>query len=235
MKVRFATPCLTHHVAAEFCLAALGTERLLTKAGIDHDWYQRPGDPFIGKVRSDMVGDFLESADTDLFFLDDDVSWEPEKALKFILSDVDVLAGVYPQRQDELNWPCVLEANDGALVERDGLVKALAAPTGFMRIKRRVLEKLWPLAPPYRTQEADGTERHRRAVFHCGPTEDGRWWGEDYVFCNAVNANGFEVWIDPSVSFWHRGTKRWGGRMAESLDVFRERASTSVPTESEAA
>ena len=232
--VRFSTPCLTHQVSLEYLMSALRTEKLLLDKGIGHEWSNRPGDPFIGKARSSSACEFLKGEGTDLFFLDDDIGWPCEKVLEFIERPEPVLAGVYPHKLEETSFPCSLEADGDHLVEKDGLYRAVMAPTGFMRIKRWVLEKLYHLSPPYRETEADGTVYERRAIFNTGPGADGNWWGEDYAFCNSCRAEGIEVWIDPDIPFYHRGTKRWGSNMNDSLPAFRERA-RALNTTSEAA
>lgn len=231
MKLQLSTPCLTHQVSIEYLLSALRTEKLLLENGIAHEWTNRTGDPFIAKARSSIVCDFLASDATDLFFLDDDIGWPCEKVLEFLRSDAPVIAGVYPHKLEITSWPCSLEAVDGDLIENGGLYKAVLAPTGFMRIKRWVLEKLYETAPPYREMEADGRKFERRAVFLSGPAQDGEWWGEDYAFCNACRLADIDIWIDPVIPFYHRGTKRWGAQMSFSMDVFSERAATRKTSE----
>lgn len=224
MHTVFATPCLSHTVSIEYLLSALRTEKLLLDNGIGHEWTNRTGDPFIAKARSSIACDFLAGKGTDLFFLDDDIGWPCEKALEFIQSDAPVIAGVYPHKLEETSWPCSLEADGPGLVEQDGLYRAVLAPTGFMRIKRWVLDKLYEGAPPYREIESDGRWFERRAIFNSGPAADGQWWGEDYAFCNACRAADIEVWIDPNIPFYHRGTKRWAGNMSGSMETFETKA-----------
>lgn len=228
MLVRFATPCLTHHVALEFLISALQTEKLLNEQQVPHIWANRPGDPFIAKARSSEACEALADLETtDLFFLDDDIAWPPEKVLEFLESDAPVIAGVYPHKLDTVSWPCSLEASatSGELIRNGNLVKAVLAPTGFMRIKRWVLEKLYETAPPYKEIEASGKTFERRAIFVEGPGLDGDWHGEDYAFCNSCARAGIDVWIDPDIPFFHRGQKRWGGTLANSMNVFDEKAS----------
>ena len=223
--VQFSTPCLTHQVSLEYLMSALRTQKLLTDHRIRHEFSNRAGDPFIAKARSSAAAEFLKNPLlTDLFFLDDDIGWPDYKVLEFINRPEPVVAGVYPHKQEALSWPCSLEADGDSLVERNGLYRAVLAPTGFMRIKRWVLEKLYQDAPPYRETEADGKTHERRAIFLEGPGADGNWWGEDYSFCNSCRANGIDVWIDPDMPFYHRGTKRWCANMKESLEVFKQKA-----------
>lgn len=228
MKLQLSTPTLSASVAIEYLLSALRTEKLLLESGIAHEWTNRTGDPFIAKARSSIACDFLASDATDLFFLDDDIGWPCEKVLEFVRNDdAPVLAGVYPHKLEETSWPCSLEADDDGIIERGGLYKAVLAPTGFMRIKRWVIEKLYEDAPPYREIEASGKKFERRAIFNSGPAGDGEWWGEDYAFCNACRVAGIDIWIDPAIPFYHRGTKRWGAQMSYSLDVFEQKAAAA--------
>jgi hypothetical protein len=234
--VRFHTPCLTSQVSIEYMMSAVRTEQMLNHHGVNHVWSNKCGDPFIAKARSNAVCDFLRSeAETDFFFLDDDLGWPPEKVLEFIHSDAPIIAGAYPQKTEDTSWPCALEAGDNGLIGKGGLYKAMLAPTGFMRIKRWVLEKLYEKAPPYTETYLDG-ERENRAVFVCGPSTDGKWWGEDYSFCNQCSAEGISIWIDPDIDFYHRGTKRWANNMSASVAVFEEKAAAHVArTRSQAA
>lgn len=222
--VRFSTPCLTSNVSIEYLMSALRTQKLLLDNGVNNVWSNRCGDPFIAKARSSAACDFLKTEETDLFFLDDDIGWPADKVLEFIRSDAPVIVGVYPHKLEETSWPCSLEADGADLVEKDGLYRAILAPTGFMRIKRWVLEKLYDKAPPYRETEADGAMHERRALFNSGPAADGNWWGEDYAFCNLCRSEGIDVWINPDIDFYHRGAKRWAGNMSASIGVFKEKA-----------
>lgn len=238
MKLVLATPSLTHTVVLEYLMSAVATTKHLLDHGVVHEWRNRPGDPFIAKCRSNMVHDFLKDPDaTDLLFLDDDLGWPCEKVLEFVQRDEPILCGVYPQKLDELNFPCALMPGDAGLIERDGLVRATHAPTGFMRIKRWVLEKMWDVSPLYRERDYDGITYARRAVFNAGPAQDEQWWGEDYHFCNLATQLGIEIWIDPDIPFYHRGQKRYGARLKDSIPVFREKAKLLIEgkTTSEAA
>lgn len=233
---RFATPCLDHRVTLEYLMSALKTEKMLLDQQIKHEWSNRPGDPFVAKARSSCACDFLNGEATDLFFLDDDIGWPTEAVYRFLQSDVPVIAGVYPHKLDELSFPCSFEADGDQLIERDGLYKAVLAPTGFMRIKRWVIEALYKDAPAYRETESDGVTYERKAIFNSGPAGDGNWWGEDYAFCNACRAHGIDVWIDPNIPFYHRGQKRYEATLSHSIADFKAKAlARAAQTTSEAA
>ena len=224
--VIFATPSLGHAVSLEYLRSALETQTLLHHKGHGGGWLTLGGDCFVAQARSRIVGDFLDGPGDDLFFLDDDLGWPAAKALEFVERDEDIVVGVYPKKQDTADWPVALQADEatGALIERNGLYKAMNAPTGFMRIKRHVLEKLWSLSPPFRYAAPDGKSKDYRAVFNSGPAADGQWWGEDYAFSNLALSHGFDIWVDPDIHFQHRGTKVYAASMLPALQTFRKRA-----------
>lgn len=230
--VYFATPSLDHRVTLNYLTSWTDTVWLLKDRGIRHGCINRGGDCFVAKVRSKIVGDFLKTDGTDLFFLDDDIGWPAEKALEFIDSPELIIAGVYPKKSDDLDWPVMLDADadTGNLFElMDGgsahLVRANGfAPAGFMRIKRHVLEVLWDKAPLFRDPESGGKVGEYRAIFQSGPDADGWWCGEDVNFCREAVAAGFDIWVDPHIEFSHRGGKTWTGTLADHLDTFRHKA-----------
>lgn len=225
--VIFATPCYDHRVCYEFLKSSLETEWALNARGIARGYIGRGGDQFIAKVRNKIVTEFLKNYPmaTHLFFLDDDIGWPPGKVIEFLDRPEDIIAGIYPKKQENRDFPVELEADafSGSLVERDGLVKARGVPTGFMRIKRRVLEKMAEVSGTFREMDADGTWGEYYEIFRCG-VMNGEFNGEDYIFCQNAMAMGFEIWVDPNIPFTHRGNKKWADNLSLHLDVFREKA-----------
>jgi hypothetical protein len=230
--VCIATPSLTHGVAIEYLRSALQTDWELTKRGYDRAYLTHCGDQFIAKARNKLVNDFLVNHPgvENFFFIDDDLGWPAEKFIEFIERDEDVLVGVYPKRSDDEDWPVVVKGEGGVLEERDHLIRVLRGPTGFMRIKRRVLEALQPHAPLFKDINPQGQTEETHAFFAAGVAPDGWFWTEDYIFCNNVVAAGFEIWADPDVEFTHRGSKAWGGTLRSVVPTFVKRAAEAEMT-----
>lgn len=226
-KVVFGIPCYDHRVAIEFFRSAIQTEVLLAEKGIMHTYMLKPGDQFIAKVRSKIASEFLRDHPdaTHLFFLDDDISWPPSKVIEFLERDEDILAGIYPKKQEKRDFPVELEGNvkTGELIEKDGLVRAIAVPTGFMCIRRNVLEELSRHAGTFREQDANDQWHEYSYIFRTAVTSDGMFAGEDYVMCQNARAAGFEIWVDPAIPFTHRGPRLWKDNLSDHLDVFREK------------
>lgn len=223
--VVFATPNLSHSVAREFHHSALQTDWLLAEKGWNRIYIDHPGDQFIAKARNILVQEFLDKHPMagSFFFLDDDLGWPAEKIISFLESPVDILVGAYPKRSEEKDWPIVIAGEEGKLVEQDGLIRVVRGPTGFMRIKRHVLEAMREHAPPF-MHELKGEIISTPGFFAAGVAPDGYFWTEDYIFCQNAVACGFEIWLDPDIKFTHRGTRAWEGNIIDDIPTFRERA-----------
>lgn len=215
----FAIPCVSHTVSVEFFYSYQASSQLLMKAGITHGCINVNGDCYLASARNRLVHKFLtEFPDaTDLFFLDDDIGWtDPEAIGRLLLDEVDVVAGVYPKKQEKLEFPVVMDDSLGHLIQSpSGLFKALRVPTGFLRIKRHVLEKMAEESPKYTQALAEGGSTTIAEIFQMG-VKDGLWWGEDFDWCNKWTAMGGEIWVDPTIEFTHSGRKQWKGRLWDS-------------------
>lgn len=221
-RVVFATPTLDHRVCVEYLRSYVETLGLLGVNGVPFAHVYVGGDQFIAKARNLLVTKFLRDHPqaTDLFFLDDDVGWPAAKVIEFLCREEDVVAGAYPQKCAGEFYPCTLVPDAaGKLVERHGLYQAQLAPTGFMRIKRPVLERLAEQSTTYLHRNPDGTEERHYAIFEAGVHhESGEFWGEDYYFCRRWAEAGGEIWLDPDVSFTHRGNQVWRGTFRDVLN-----------------
>ena len=84
--------------------------------------------------------------------------------------------------------------------------------TGFLKVSRFALEKLWEASDPY-TSEG---EKHRM-VFDI-KVENGELISEDYIMCNKWQSLGYKVWLDPTITCNHIGVKKFKGDLNKFLD-----------------
>lgn len=225
MLVVFATPSKSGSPCIEYVRSAVRTQTMLMMNSVVNVWADLAGDPYISKARNRLASQFLTDypAATDLFFIDDDVGWEAEAVFKFLFRDEDVVCGIYPKKNDSLEFPVEMLVSDGRVIENNGLYRAALAPTGFMRIKRHVLERCAEESGKYPETDLHGNTVWCWDLFRTGWIPDepgakiGRWWGEDYFFSFMCRVLGFEVWIDPNLDFSHTGPKSWKGNFNETL------------------
>lgn len=224
--VVFSTPCLSKWVSIEYHLAAMATQYECQSASINQVWRILGGDPYLHKVRSKLATEFLGFTEaTHLFFLDDDVGWPAEKVVQFLRRPEDIIVGAYPMKQETSAFPIEIEGDGtGRPQFRDGLVLTRLAPTGFMCIRRHVIERMAAESGEYIDPDAERGEVAVRDIFRCGYIESsdvpgkGKFWGEDFFFSSRARAMGYEIWCDPDISFTHRGGKAWGGNLRHAME-----------------
>lgn len=231
--VVFATPSLTHSVSKRYNRSIIQTTWLLNKHGLTAGHMDRDGDCFIAKARNKLFGDFLAQFPTtqNFFFLDDDIGWPAEKVIEFLGRPEDVIVGVYPKKSQELDFPVSLAVQDGRLVERNGLYLAILAATGFMRIRRHVIERLCAKARTFKDMEPNGAYRSYPSIFESGVGPDGLWWGEDYTFGRKWQETGGEIWVDPDIEFSHQGLNTWTGKLSDNMTILHEKAARIAPAQ----
>lgn len=221
----FGIPCLSGNMSVGTALSLVETCDLLTKSGFNYSIIIRPGDPYLSKVRSKIATACLDEHPTAeaLFFIDDDVRFPPRKVLEFMQRPEPVLAGLYPMKDDDINFPAHLACDPatGIVIERDGLVRATMVPTGFLRIRREVLESFRRAKSRFTDAEADGKSRVYSNIFQMGTRPDGGFMGEDCWFCDDWVSAGGEIWVDPDIEFGHRGYKTWTSTFKDHLAKYR--------------
>src|SRR3546814_16306583 len=89
------------HVA--YVQSFMNTASLLSRSGVAFTHSFLIGNSLVHDARNRLISDFLHREEaTDLLFIDADIGWEPEAALRLIQSPHDVIGGAYPQKRE---WP----------------------------------------------------------------------------------------------------------------------------------
>lgn len=196
LRTAFALAKLAAHVNP------LGVTLMLTQVS---------GCSLITKARNSIVHDFLKSDATDLLFIDSDVVASEDAILRILAlsKDKDVTAGIYPRRGADRKFFLDMYFDENGQFEFDGngLVRVLRIGTGFMLIRRHVLEHMVSRHPEWRYHN-NVTDEHECAVFDFA-VKNGEYFGEDYLFCDRIGAEGFTVFLDPTISLPHVGTEEF--------------------------
>jgi len=213
--------------ALEFTLAFAETCVHLRDSGIAFCSQFVIGSSNLPRARNELVARFLASDCTDMIFIDDDMGWRPEAIVRLLASNQPLIAAVGRKRVDKPNsdpdvWCVHLDADAGRSLVQDemGAVEVLAVGTAFMKIERRVFERLIALHPEWKRDGHDGMSAAVRAsyyqFFRFDP-DDTAEMGEDFVFCRRWRAAGGEVWIDPEIWLAHVGSRAYAGTISELM------------------
>lgn len=212
---------------------------------------------FIDLARNIFVKKMLEEEDlktcTHLFFVDADLKFEARAFIGLLKSGHDVCAGIYRRRQEPEEYPFrhVENPNGGGLWFEKDWLQCNRVPTGFLCIKREVLEDMAKDAPKIHIHgqglvpwvfhtEYEGDNKALKDKYNLSdeflaqygkwlPTDDAKFIGEDYGFCNDyVKKYGKNIQVWTNFNFVHGGYK---GNMFEWLTKEKdkhEQASTSA-------
>ncbi len=175
------------------------------------------GLPYVGMARNNLEYKFMLSECEHLVFIDADVGISPQDLISLVLAKEDVVSLVYPKKSDEEQYTVMLEIDNGKHpVEKNGGFKAEGAPTGAMKIRRHVLEKMrerYEATHGY-DDPLEGTKRYN---LFGSFLDNRRWYGDDYGFCKLWRDMGGEVLVLPNTTLTHTGTKTWQGNLYEHL------------------
>jgi hypothetical protein len=200
-KIFLSIPSYTGSVEVKCFVSLLQNIRHIESFGHTVQIDSQIGNCYIPLARNASYRNFMSTDCTDFVFVDSDLSFDSDALYKLMRHDVDIVAGAYPFKTGIDGFPvdiCVNE--DRTPVCKNGLVEAIYVPTGFMRIRRRVFEKMELAFGELRL--ADGMI----PLFDTGDIwNDGKWHGEDVTFCRRWRDIGGNIWIDPDITFGHIG------------------------------
>lgn len=133
-----------------------------------------------------------------LFWIDSDITWQPQDFMKLYESEKDIISGAYLLASGEVT--AYKEKLGRSFTYEE--VKEMKEPQqvhgvgfGFLAVKQGVFESL---SRPW----------FQSAIVTMKDTETGEEFtfplmGEDISWCERVNQAGFEVWFDPTVQVTH--------------------------------
>lgn len=241
-----ATPCHTGALSSLYVRSLLGLVNEAWQHGMAMQTRFLDGDSLIPRARNRLVAEFMaDERWTHLFWIDADIGFEADAALRLLRAGRDVVAGVYPHKSD--GWPAgglaaALPAGStradfdarharygfnlwpgaGDTADADGFVEVLDAPTGFMLIARPVFERLAAAMPELRYTPDAGPHAqaqlpHHRFFDTLMERDTGRYLSEDYAFCRRWQALGGKVHVDTRSRLAHQGLQTWQGDLPRAL------------------
>lgn len=239
VKLYLATPCYGCQLTVVFLSSLLGLQAACAQRGYELIVDLIGNESLVERARNILAARFLDSDATHLLFIDADIGFRPESVMRLVECDKDVTTGIYPKKS--FDWDMVrrkVQAGDAEPVYQMGLdfninihattaqitngfVKVLDSATGFMLIKRAVLERM---TEHYRGElhcvnDIQGQSiKEYVAVFACMIDPDTRrFLSEDYSFCRRYQRLGGEIWADVASPLCHMGTHVFAGDALERL------------------
>lgn len=216
--VHIMMPCYGGVLTESTFMSFVRWGNMARELGINWSIETMVNESLISRARNTLTARFLaHPTTTHLMFIDADIGWEPWHLLVLLNHDVDVIGGLYPMKALPVRW-CI-NGFEGA-EQRGSLQEVSKTGTGFMLIKRHVFEKLdqHPATKPFRNdlglpKELDPFMK----TYFDTAVRDGRYYSEDWTFCENWRDQGGKVWVDTRVTLRHTGTYTFDFNTQEQL------------------
>jgi hypothetical protein len=161
-------------------------------------------DSLITRARDKLAQDFLDEPKTKdfthLLFMDSDIHIsQPNAILKLLESDKDIIAGIYRVKSDTDIRPAIipLDTSKQSIEHYRVPVECTYVATGFLLIKREVLEGLQGKVPKYHIAEQTISQLFPSYMINLNVPDKGIrpiLLSEDWCFSRICRENGYHVW-----------------------------------------
>jgi hypothetical protein len=217
-SVFIAIPTYDAKAPVDMIGAFLAFSNKAREYGVDFHLGFVKGCSVISSARNILVDEFMKSDCDSLMFIDSDISFDPNDIFRLLAwtQTKSIVGGVYSVKTVPPLYYMTLDDRDGNVIIDDiGLVKAKSIGTGFMMIKRDVIQELIRCHPEW---EYHDRKRDQKlvSIFDFKSTPEG-YYGEDILFCDRARAHGFEVWIDPMIKLGHFGMHEFKADFANDV------------------
>ena len=235
-KIFLATPCYGGIVWQEFMQSVLTTLHACMVNGVGLQVFMVGNESLIPRGRNQIVSEFMSTDCSHLFFVDADIQFQAEEVLKLINHNKDVVVGAYPLKSDPIRYFIQWKNTERDPDENLSLREVVDAGTGFMMIKRNVIEKMKAEYPElhytgdlnddsYRQDlQNDYVKRQKLkenlySLFDTSHDKenDNNYLSEDYTFCRRWQKIGGKIWLDTTIKLNHIGRKVYRGDTSELL------------------
>jgi hypothetical protein len=215
--VLFGIPCYGGQIFDACVQGLLDTKEKFLQLGIGFNLITLRNESLIPRGRNGIVAHFLASHCDRLVFIDADIGFTADQVLRLLAHDRDVIGGLYRKKTPgavdfAVNW---LPSPDGKAARdaETGAIEARHVPTGFLCIKRHVIETMAEAYPHLRYRATAGERVGGKlpefgiGIFDCytDPVTL-EAYSEDWAFCMRWRALGGQVWADPGIILEHYGT-----------------------------
>lgn len=238
-----ATPMYGGQCFGYFAQSLLQANNIIPQSGVTLSYSFLFNESLIQRARNLLAHQFLQSNATHMMFIDADIKFNPADLLTMLAADKDIICGIYPKK--EINWDSVksamaqgvedakLKHHTGAFVVNlvdyqtqvtvpiDQPLEIWNGGTGFMLIKREVLEGMKDKLPWYLNNVLDmknpaNGQQVTEFFATCIEDETKILLSEDYYFCKKAREHGYKVWAAPWVELAHIGTYAFEGQLVKS-------------------
>jgi hypothetical protein len=211
-RVLIGTPALDGKVQAWYTDSLVNSIKICGANGIDLLPVILIEESILPMARNELLNIAYEQNVESIVFIDSDQIWDPNALLEVINSSHDVIGLPVVSKTDVPGNFNVKIDNTNQIEKKDGIVKASAIGTGFLKISRNALEKLWE---SNKSTQFRGKELKLICEYS---VDDNGFIGEDINLCHKLKKLGFDIWVNPNSTCAHIGNKIWMGEFSQFLE-----------------
>lgn len=172
----------------------------------------------IPRARNNLVAKFLSCPTaTHLLFIDVDLGFDAEAILQLLCNNQDIVGGLYPKKSLPISYVVNTVKQPNNIGEN--MVEVSTLGTGFMMIKRHVIEKMIAAHPELKYKDDIGynkdCESNMYALFDTAIDPNQHYLSEDWTFCYRWIQMGGHIYADTSIKLDHTGFYKFPGDPAE--------------------
>lgn len=228
-KIFISTPCYDATMTMQYTISLLNLIQMCNNRNIGYVIDFVGNESLIPRARNKSLYKFMASDCTHLLFIDSDIEFQPDAVIDLLNYNKDVCCCVYPKKG--FNWNRfmysiqneqtsqehpgsrgldyaynALTDNEGKIVKDGDFIRAKHASTGFMMIKKEIVEKLSKHYTELEiiSDELSAMDQKMYGLFCC-MIKDKQYLSEDYSFCERVSDIGGELWINVKHNLNHIG------------------------------
>ena len=250
-RIFIATPCYGGQLTEAYFRSTIRLLTFCNQHQIPIAFGTIANESLVTRARNVLVAYFLQSDFTRLMFIDADIEFQVEDVIKLIAHNKDVAVGAYPKKG--VNWQRIRESvkqtdqpfDDKAIASfgsdyainfkfinreakqiaiENGLIRLHDGATGFMMIKREVIDKMITSYTELKYNNDLNTPPELNPHFYAFfdtmiDPKDKRYLSEDYTFSRRWQDIGGEIWLDPSISLNHYGSFNFQGNPQQIIQI----------------
>ena len=222
-----ATPCYGGMVTQEYALSMMSLVHLCFVSNVPLNVRLMGNESLITRGRNHLISSFMASEFENFMFIDADIEFDPADVIKLLKYNEPFVAGAYPLKTEPTKY--VLNSLNNEKHEKyDNLVSVKDTGTGFMLIKREVIETMKEAYPElhYETDldcesfmeinDEKYRDKLKENLFSLFDTmhdkeDKNRYLSEDFTFCKRWKDIGGKIWLDNDINLNHIGRKKYSG------------------------
>ena len=239
-KLFISTPCYDAMVSMQYTISLLNLSNLLNKNNIEFVIDFIGNESLIPRARNKSLNNFIKSNFTHILFIDADLEFSAEAVLDLLKFNKDVVSCVYPKKginfqkliysimNDKSNESLdsrgldfaynILHDKNNKIIKNKDFIKARHTSTGFMMIKREIINKLCNNNKDLliKSDELSKKDEEYYGLFCC-MIKDKYYLSEDYYFSRLWQECGGEIWADLASPLTHFGNRAYKGHVGSLL------------------